>query len=152
VRHNGQASIWCDKPQAYGIIPLQPDDLQCWQVNPHALANTIAGLLEMQDAQCLLPQRIYDLGVWQGHTLFLVCGITWEDAQQCCNDTRIRHSKPLILTLSPAPNWLTMPHIEAGRILRVVDDVLKLDTSRLHLVAGRDAPKSNVFHRQGDML
>ena len=147
---DSQSFVWCDEPPALGYIELQPEDLQHWKLDMEALSQIIAKNLGLQNTQAIIPNRIYDLGVMEGRTLFLVRGIEWDDISEICADSRIFNNNPLLITLSPAPANPSLPIMWAGQLLSLdANGSIAIDIARLHIALGIKPEKSNQFQQSG---
>ena len=149
-KRDGRQFIWCDKPQNYGLISLVANDLKYWRGDMRDLARVLSGLLELHNPREIVAGRIYDIGLFNGHTLFLTCGLDWVDAKEIMNDTRIRNANPLVITLSPAPSWVSVPSIGLGQLLYYKAGKLSIEKDRLNVVTRGSTPEGNIFRREGD--
>jgi hypothetical protein len=130
-KDGSQAYIVCDKVQQYGKIILKNEYLQNWRLDLSELARFISSVLDKGNITELVSQRIYDLGVIGGKTLFLVKGIAWHDAQEVLKDRRILIGNAVFITLSPAPEWLENPSLWIGQLLVANDSEVVVDRERL---------------------
>lgn len=150
--YKGSPYIWCDKPQNYGRIELREEALKYWKVGLNLLAETVASLLETGSVKETVSSRIYDLGVWEGSTLFLIRGVQWEDANALLSDSHIRNSRPVFITLLPAPQTFSFPSIEIEKLLNWDEGRFSIDVARLSILVGSDdAFKENIFRKEGDI-
>lgn len=149
-KQDGQAFIWCDEAEDLGHIALEADDLKYWQLNMPVLARTLCSLLELGIAQEIIPRRAYDLGTRNGHTLFLVRGISWADSKYLSLDSQICNANPMLITLSEFPAELSLPGVWIGQLLRLHAGKLTANADRLAIALQRTSnPKQNIFRQQG---
>lgn len=130
-RDGSQAYIVCDKVQQYGKIILKNEDLQNWRLDLSELARFISSVLHKGNVTEIVSQRIYDLGVIGGKTLFLVKGINWHDAKELLKDKRILIGNAVFITLSTPPEWLQSPSLWIGQLLVANDSGVTVDRERL---------------------
>lgn len=150
MRHQkaeGKAFIWCDAPPELGRIDLQPHDLEHWRLDMPALAQWLADALELPPSREIIPRQAFELGVLEGQTLFLIAG----DNPEIYMDSRIRNMQPLLLTLLPLPESITLPSLWLGQLLRLDATGLILEKARLYQVLQRQQPaQGNIFRREGE--
>jgi hypothetical protein len=150
-KQNGKGFIWCDRPQALGRIDLQARDLEYWRVELQALAQWLADELELQPIREIIPRRAFEIGIMEGHALFLLRGMDWPDAADIYADSRISNAQPLLITLAPVPKEITLPALWIGQMLRQDASGLALDKERLlHSLHHNTPQEGNLFRRNGD--
>jgi hypothetical protein len=149
-RKDAQSFVWCDEPPALGYIKLQPEDLQHWKLDMEAFSQILAKNLGLQNTQTIIPNRVYDLGVMEGKTLFLVRGIEWDDIGEIYTDSRICNNSPLLITLSPPPANVTSPMLWAGQLLSLdAKGNITIDIARLRIALGVTPTQANSFYQRG---
>ncbi len=143
----GKVFIWCDEAPDLGRIRLEEKDLRHWQVN----MSKLAGMLAQETAREIVPGRVYDIGLLEGHTLFLLRGTGWEDGEALCKDTHICNAHPLLITLSSPPEEMAVPIVWIGQVLSLKENgPLGMDTGRLVPFLSRVAiTDGNVFRQLG---
>lgn len=149
---SGENIIWCDKPQNLGTIRLSKEDLESWRLDLSVAADLLVTQLSLNNATCLIDNRVYDLGIFEGRALILMRGADWPDALDLFKDKRIYNENPLFITLSPPPESLSFPAIWLGQLLHIDGNgMITVDKERLYNVLGsRTVPLGNVFQKYGD--
>ncbi len=151
LKNRGEYSIWCE-PRSYGRIIIDKEYIQQWRLDLKLLAQFISSSLGNGDVTPVVNGRVYDLGSYAGHTLILMKGITWADAQEICKDRRICNVLPLLITIAPPPAWLEHPAIWLGQLLTDIDGVLGVDKERLKTALPDKTPQSdNVIQLKGEL-
>lgn len=151
IMHN-RFFIWCDEMAQLGAIYLSPEELCYWSLCLETLCHNIAAALNQSPTQTILKNRLYDLGVMNDRTLFIIKGISWDDADLIFNDSRVCSTNPLFLTLSPAPKDLPYPTMWLGQLLYYQANALTIDTARLAMhtrTANTPSHDINQFHQKG---
>jgi hypothetical protein len=128
-RDDNGTYIICDKPQQYGKIFLDNEDLQTWRLDLDGLAGFLSTILSNGNITEIVSGRIYDLGTFSGHALYLVKGIMWQDAQDISN--QIYKGSSVFVTLSPPPEWLKSPSLRIAQLLAFNNDVITVSKERL---------------------
>lgn len=149
----GENIIWCDKPQNLGTIRLSKEELEKWRLDLSALADLLVKQLSLNNATCLIDNRVYDLGIFEGRALILMRGADWPDALDLFKDKRIYNEKPLFITLSPPPESLSFPAIWLWQLLNIDNNGRPtLDKERLYTALGiGNITAGNTFRKLGDM-
>lgn len=125
----GNYSIWCEE-RGYGSLNLDKKHIQQWRLDTKELVRFILFHLECNDFTPLKEGRLYDLGLFHGHTLVLTKGVLWTDAEELLKASNI--SNPLFITVAKPPAWLKHPAIWLGQLLIDRDGTLALDVERLY--------------------
>lgn len=149
-KREGKTFICCDEPPSLGYIDLQPEDLNYWKVDIAALAKELAVNLGFSKITELIKNRVYDIGVIENNTLFLVRGIGWDDAGNILNDSRICNSNPLLITLSTPPADISFPALWIGQLINFSDGELIVDRARLDIALNiKPTNNANIFRQSG---
>jgi len=148
----GQTFIWCDEPPELGHIPIEKEDLQHWQLNVSAVSTFLSESLGLPAAREIISNRVYDLGVFEGHTMFFVRGLDWPDGKEVIQNPAILNANPCIIALHPQQPQFSVPVISISSLLHWNNNGWQVDKERLALVVSghkQNAASSNLFRQEG---
>ncbi len=123
-----EAYVMCDKPAQYGKVFVDKEDIQHWRLDLPGLAKFLSDSLDIGNITEIFAGRLYDLGVYSGHALFLVKGIMWQDAQELCK--RITKGKHIFITLSQPPASLESLSMWIVPLLMANNDIVSVSKPR----------------------